>query len=71
VALNAADEVAVAAFLDGKIAFDDIARIIEGVITETPARRPESINEVLAIDSAARQTAQEMVQRRSRRALAR
>jgi 1-deoxy-D-xylulose-5-phosphate reductoisomerase len=71
VALNAADEVAVAAFLEGKIAFDDIARIIEGVITETPARRPESINEVLAIDSAARQTAQEMVQRRSRRALAR
>jgi 1-deoxy-D-xylulose-5-phosphate reductoisomerase len=65
VALNAADEVAVAAFLEGKVAFDGIPRIIEGVLTETPARRPESIQEVLAIDSAARQVAQEMVQRRS------
>src|SRR5208283_2394978 len=35
VALNAADEVAVAAFLEGGIRFDEIPRIIEEVLTET------------------------------------
>ena len=33
VALNAADEVAVAAFLDGSIGFDEIPRIIEDVVS--------------------------------------
>lgn len=35
-ALNAADEVAVPAFLNGQIGFTDIARIIERVLDETP-----------------------------------
>ena len=35
VALNAADEVAVAAFLDGRIGFDEIPKVIEEVISET------------------------------------
>jgi 1-deoxy-D-xylulose-5-phosphate reductoisomerase len=59
IALNAADEVAVAAFLSGKISFPDIPRIIESVINETVARRPESIEMVLRIDSEARQLASE------------
>src|SRR5581483_12023861 len=38
VALNAADEVAVAAFLDGSIRFDQIPRVIQDVLNETPSR---------------------------------
>ncbi len=59
IALNAADEVAVAAFLDRKIGFQDIPRIIRAVLVETGARRPESIKEVLAADADARQRAAE------------
>jgi 1-deoxy-D-xylulose-5-phosphate reductoisomerase len=61
IALNAADEVAVAAFLDGNIGFQDIPRIIESVINETEALRPESIEVVLRFDSEARQLAAEKV----------
>ncbi len=35
VALNAADEIAVAAFLDGNIRFDEIPQVIEDVFNET------------------------------------
>src|SRR5438445_938255 len=44
VGLNAADEVAVAAFLDGSISFVDIPRIIEDVLTETDCGKLESIS---------------------------
>ena len=72
VALNAADEVAVAAFLDGSIGFDEIPRVIGDVLRETQARHPESIQEVLLIDSQARQQARDRVrQLRSRKAGAR
>ncbi len=57
IALNAADEVAVAAFLDGRAGFQDIPRIIERVLDETEPRRPESIGEVLSVDAVARQRA--------------
>ncbi len=63
VALNAADEVAVAAFLDGKIGFNDIALVVHRTLDETAARLPESIREVLDADVAARAVAQEQVQR--------
>ncbi len=43
IALNAADEVAVAAFLEGSIGFLDIPATIEAVVAETSARVPESI----------------------------
>lgn len=61
VALNAADEVAVAAFLEATIGFDDIPRIIEDVLTETNAGTLESIAEVLAADAEARRLAQRHV----------
>ena len=61
VALNAADEVAVAAFLEGKIGFNDIPRIIEDVLAVTNARHPESIKEVLNADAEARSLAQRQV----------
>ena len=61
VALNAADEVAVSAFLEGNIGFQEIPRIIEAVVAETPAGKLESIKEVLAVDEAARASAREKV----------
>jgi 1-deoxy-D-xylulose-5-phosphate reductoisomerase len=62
VALNAADEVAVAAFLDGKIGFDDIPRIIEDVLSATKTGKMESIKQVLATDLEARRAARERVE---------
>jgi len=63
VALNAADEVAVAAFLEGSIRFDQIPEIIKLVLAETKANRLESIKEVLEADKLARQVATQKVQR--------
>ena len=57
IALNAADEVAVAAFLEGTIGFLDIPATIKMIVAETPARVPESIKEVLELDADARRRA--------------
>ena len=64
VALNAADEVAVAAFLDGCIRFDEIPAIIEAVLATTRARKLESIKQVLEADAEARQAAHEKIEQR-------
>jgi 1-deoxy-D-xylulose-5-phosphate reductoisomerase len=61
VALNAADEVAVAAFLEGRIRFDQIPAVIEEVLCATTSGALESIKDVLEADAAARQFAQEQV----------
>ena len=61
VALNAADEIAVAAFLEGKIRFDQIPRVIEDTVTETSCGALESIKNVLDADANARRTAQQKV----------
>jgi 1-deoxy-D-xylulose-5-phosphate reductoisomerase len=58
VALNAADEVAVAAFLEGSIGFNDIPRIIEDVLNATNSGQLESIGKVLEADAEARRLAQ-------------
>jgi len=68
IALNAADEVAVAAFLEERIGFDEIPQIIEDVMAATPVRTLESIHTVLAFDAEARQLADDMVKQRSRSA---
>src|SRR5205809_1503207 len=60
-ALNAADEVAVSAFLDGSIRFQEIPVIIDEVVSETPVGKLESIREVLSVDQKARQSAREKV----------
>ncbi|HET9838858.1 MAG TPA: 1-deoxy-D-xylulose-5-phosphate reductoisomerase [Candidatus Angelobacter sp.] len=57
IALNAADEVAVAAFLKREIGFTDIPKVVGRTIDETQNRHPESIEEVLAIDAEARERA--------------
>jgi 1-deoxy-D-xylulose-5-phosphate reductoisomerase len=61
VALNAADEVAVAAFLDGSIGFSDIPRIIEDVLAGTNSGNLESIKKVLEADAEARRLARQRV----------
>jgi 1-deoxy-D-xylulose-5-phosphate reductoisomerase len=64
VALNAADEVAVAAFLDGHIRFDEIPEIIKDVLAATGSQKLESIQKVLEADSEARRRAQEKIELR-------
>ena len=66
IALNAADEVAVAAFLDGSLGFEDIPATIEAVLRETPARKPESIEQVLDMDADARRRARHLVRESQR-----
>jgi 1-deoxy-D-xylulose-5-phosphate reductoisomerase len=63
VALNAADEVAVAAFLEGCIAFDEIPRIIENAVSASNSGKLGCIQEVLQADSEARRYAQERLGR--------
>jgi 1-deoxy-D-xylulose-5-phosphate reductoisomerase len=62
VALNAADEVAVAAFLDGCIRFTQIPDIIKMVLAETKVGKLESINKVLEADAEARRIAHEKIE---------
>ncbi len=66
IALNAADEIAVAAFLDGRIPFMGIPRTIEQVLKQTPAHAPASIKDVLAADEAARACARQVIAKAAR-----
>jgi 1-deoxy-D-xylulose-5-phosphate reductoisomerase len=62
-ALNAADEVAVAAFLQRQISFLGIAEVVEAVLSRTPRVRIEKMDDVLAADAEARRVAKEEVSR--------
>jgi 1-deoxy-D-xylulose-5-phosphate reductoisomerase len=62
-ALNAADEIAVAAFLERKLPFLGIPEVIERVLARTPKMRFEKMDDVLTADSEARRMAQEEVNR--------
>jgi len=61
IALNAADEVAVAAFLAGRIPFMGIPSTIEKVLAATPEAHPATIAEVLAADGEARERARQLL----------
>jgi 1-deoxy-D-xylulose-5-phosphate reductoisomerase len=61
VALNAADEIAVAAFLEGVIPFNGIPDTIQTVLNETKPGHPESIEEVLSVDAEARRVATKVI----------
>jgi 1-deoxy-D-xylulose-5-phosphate reductoisomerase len=61
IALNAADEVAVEAFLDRRIPFTGIPVTIEKVLASTPEAHPTTIAEVLAADREARQMAHSLL----------
>lgn len=62
--LNAANEVAVAAFLERRIRFPEIARIIDSVLNAEPARVVDDLEVVMAADARARSLAQDCVSSR-------
>jgi 1-deoxy-D-xylulose-5-phosphate reductoisomerase len=62
-ALNAADEVAIAAFLEGRLSFLGIAATIEQVLERMPRGTFQSIDDVLAADFEARRLAREALSR--------
>ena len=59
--MNAADEVAVEAFLERKIPFMGIPRTIEKVLASTPEAHPATIAEVLICDREAREMARALM----------
>jgi len=63
--LNAADEIAVAAFLQGRIRFPAIARVVEETLNRMPYREPVGISEILETDGDARRKAQEVIETNS------
>jgi 1-deoxy-D-xylulose-5-phosphate reductoisomerase len=61
--LNAADEVAVAAFLDGRIPFTAIAAVVDATLEAVPAHRPSHFEDLFAVDAEARRRAGELCER--------
>ncbi len=59
--LNAADEIAVEAFLNGQIPFPGISEVVEETLARLPGREPETIEEVLAIDAESRHIASRII----------
>jgi len=64
--LNAANEVAVAAFLDKQISFLAIPRVIEAVLDALPVSTVGCLDDVLGADAKARRAAQQQIQKSSR-----
>jgi 1-deoxy-D-xylulose-5-phosphate reductoisomerase len=59
--LNAADEVAVAAFLEGQIGFTAIAAVVDAVLEQMPARQPTHFEDLFEVDAEARRRTEEQV----------
>ena len=62
--LNAADEIAVEAFLEERLPFPGIAEVVSETLDKVPSRTPRSVEEVLEIDRQSRQAARNFVQER-------
>ncbi|HSU60045.1 MAG TPA: 1-deoxy-D-xylulose-5-phosphate reductoisomerase [Bryobacteraceae bacterium] len=60
--LNAADEIAVEAFLDGRIPFPAIAQVVEETLERQPGGTTRTIEEVLSIDSESRKMARQVIE---------
>jgi 1-deoxy-D-xylulose-5-phosphate reductoisomerase len=65
--LNAADEVAVEAFLDGRIGFLAIAEVVEEALSKVPVRQAASIGDILEIDRESRAAGRDLVAARMTR----
>jgi 1-deoxy-D-xylulose-5-phosphate reductoisomerase len=59
--LNAADEVAVEAFLEERISFPGISELVEETLEKVPVRQPRSVGEVLEIDEESRAVARGLI----------
>ncbi len=64
IALNAANEIAVQAFLDRRLSFPDIAQVIEATMSANTYPAPTSIAHVLEADQSAREVAQQEIAQR-------
>jgi 1-deoxy-D-xylulose-5-phosphate reductoisomerase len=64
--MSAANEVAVAAFLDRRIGFLDIAGCVEEVMQALGAPPADTLEQVLMLDAAARETAAQVCRRHAR-----
>ncbi len=64
--LNASNEVAVQAFLDGKIKFTDIRLVVEGAISSHRSVKADDIKVLLEVDAWARKYAEEFISTRGR-----
>lgn len=64
IALNAANEVCVRAFLKGIIGFNDIPAIIEEVLGSTAHRKMQSLKEIIQTDAEARKETIELIRKR-------
>lgn len=60
-AINAADEIAVRAFLDGRLGMLGIARVLEQTLAQTPSSDLRTVDEVLAVDKEARALASSLI----------
>jgi len=58
---NAANEVAVQAFIDGAICFADISGIVAATLDNCPITRGNTLDEILDADALARKTANELI----------
>ena len=65
--LNAADEIAVEAFLEGRIPFPGIAEVVDETLQAVAPREAQNVREVLDIDLLSRQKAREAVLKRTAR----
>ncbi len=63
--LNAADEIAVEAFLQGQIGFLDIATVVEETLQRVPVRQPLAIDDILMVDEKSRVAARQVAQERA------
>ena len=63
--LNAADEIAVEAFLREQISFPSIPSVVEETLQRVPVRQPGSVQEVLEVDELSRSVARQIVQNRT------
>jgi 1-deoxy-D-xylulose-5-phosphate reductoisomerase len=63
--LNAANEIAVAAFIAGKVGFLDIDAVVAATLDQVPSGPVSTIEEVMAIDAAARAAAMAAVEKRA------
>jgi 1-deoxy-D-xylulose-5-phosphate reductoisomerase len=61
IVLNAANEIAVASFLAGRIAFPEITRVVQEALVSADCDAPRSISDVLEIDRVTRERAQAMM----------
>ena len=68
--LNAADEIAVEAFLARRISYPAIAETIAETLQRVPARTPRSVEDVLEIDRKSRSVARTIIQEGGRRSIA-